>query len=86
MLLSQRVLLTLCFRSINKRAMKEINRLKVVLSEKRKTGKWLAENLGKDTATVSRWCNNHAQPSVETFCRIAELLKIDMRKLFNKTN
>lgn len=86
MLLSQRVLLTLCFRSIKIKVMKEINRLKQVLIEQNKTGKWLAENLGKDTATVSRWCNNHAQPSVETFCRIAELLKIDMRKLFNKTN
>lgn len=86
MLLSQRVLLTLCFRSIKIKVMKEINRVKQVLIEQNKTGKWLAENLGKDTATVSRWCNNHAQPSVETFCRIAELLKIDMRKLFNKTN
>lgn len=65
--------------------MKEINRLKAVLKEQGKTGKWLADNLGKDTATVSRWCNNHAQPSIETFTRIAELLDVDVRKLINKT-
>lgn len=65
--------------------MKEINRLKAVLIEQEKTGKWLADNLGKDVATVSRWCNNHAQPSIETFIRIAELLDIDVRVLINKT-
>lgn len=65
--------------------MREINRLKAVLAEQNKTGRWLAENLGKDTATVSRWCNNHAQPSVETFTRIAELLDVDVRELINKT-
>lgn len=65
--------------------MKEINRLKAVLIEQEKTGKWLADNLGKDVATVSRWCNNHAQPSVETFTRIAELLDVDVRELINKT-
>lgn len=64
--------------------MKELNRLKVVLVEQKKSGKWLAEQLGKDPATVSRWCNNHSQPSVETFARIAEILNIDMRTLFNK--
>lgn len=65
--------------------MKEINRLKAVLMEQKKTGKWLADNLVKDTATVSRWCNNHAQPSIETFTRIAELLNVDVRELINKT-
>lgn len=63
--------------------MKELNRLKVVLVEQKKSGKWLAERLDKDPATVSRWCNNHSQPSVETFARIAEILNIDMRTLFN---
>lgn len=72
-------------RSIPPINMKEINRLKAVLNEKGKTGKWLADNLGKDTATVSRWCNNHAQPSIETFTRIAELLDIDVSELLNKT-
>lgn len=65
--------------------MKQINRLKVVLVEKQKSGKWLGEQLGKDPATISRWCNNHAQPSVETFTSIAELLDIDLRELFNKS-
>lgn len=65
--------------------MKEINRIKQVLIEQNKTGKWLAENLGKDTATVSRWCTNHAQLSIETFTRIVELLNVDVRKLLNKT-
>lgn len=65
--------------------MKQINRLKVVLVEKNKSGKWLGEQLGKDPSTISRWCNNHAQPSVETFTRIAELLNVDVRELLNKT-
>lgn len=65
--------------------MKEINRLKEVLIEQKKTGKWLAENLGKDTATVSRWCNNHTQPSIETLDQIAVLLNIDRRELLNKS-
>ena len=65
--------------------MKEINRLKVVLVEQKRTGKWLAEALGKNEATVSRWCSNVMQPSIETFYQIAELLKVDMRELFNST-
>lgn len=65
--------------------MKPINRIKVVLVEKRKTGKWLAEHLGKDPATISRWCSNSIQPSVETFSKVAELLNVDVRELFNKS-
>jgi len=65
--------------------MKEINRLKVALVEQKRTGKWLAEALGKNEATVSRWCSNVMQPSIETFYQIAELLKVDMRELFNST-
>ncbi|MEG1736741.1 MAG: helix-turn-helix transcriptional regulator [Odoribacter sp.] len=65
--------------------MKQINRLKVVLIEKNRSGKWLAEQLGKDPATISRWCNNHAQPSIETFTRMAEMLDIDVRELLNKS-
>ena len=64
--------------------MKPINRIKVVLVEKQKTGKWLAEQLGKDPATISRWCSNSIQPSVETFSKIAELLNVDLRTLFYK--
>ena len=65
--------------------MKEINRLKVVLVEEKRTGKWLAEALGKNEATVSRWCSNVVQPPVETFIRIAEVLNVDIRVLFNST-
>lgn len=62
-----------------------INRLKVVLAEKDKTGKWLAEELGKDKATVSKWCTNRCQPDVNTFLQIAKLLEVDIRDLFNAT-
>lgn len=65
--------------------MKQINRLKVILVENNKSGKWLGEQLGKDPATISRWCNNHAQPSVETFTRIAKILAVDIKDLFNST-
>ncbi|WP_300301679.1 helix-turn-helix transcriptional regulator [uncultured Muribaculum sp.] len=60
-----------------------INRLKVVLAEQRKTNIWLARELGKDPATVSKWCTNTAQPSLETFYEIAECLKVDIRTLLN---
>ena len=65
--------------------MKEINRLKVVLVEKKKTGKWLGEKIGKDPATISRWCNNHAQPTLETLDQISEILGVDRRVLLNKS-
>lgn len=65
--------------------MKDINRIKVVLVEKKKTGKWLAEQLGKDPATVSRWCSNTMQPPVDVFTKIAGLLDVDIRELFNKS-
>lgn len=62
-----------------------INRIKIVLAEKNKTNKWLADVLGKNEATVSRWCTNWNQPSVETFYQIAKMLDIDIRELFNRT-
>mgnify|MGYP003508810964 FL=1 len=65
--------------------MKQLNRLKVVLVEKNKSGKWLAEQLGKDPATISRWCSNSIQPSIETMAQIAEILNIDVRELLNKS-
>lgn len=58
-----------------------INRLKVVLAERNRKGKWLAEQLGKNEATVSRWCSNTAQPSLEMLVKIAELLNVDTRDL-----
>ena len=61
--------------------MKQINRLKVVLVEQQRTGKWLAETLGKNEATISRWCTNEMQPSLETLVKIAEVLDVDTREL-----
>ena len=60
-----------------------INRLKIVLAEKNRKGKWLAEQLGKNEATVSRWCSNTAQPSLEMLVKIAYILKVDPRTLIN---
>ena len=65
--------------------MKQLNRLKVVLVEKNRSGKWLAGQLGKDPATISRWCSNSIQPSIETMAQIAEILNIDVRELLNKS-
>ena len=59
----------------------ELNRIKVVLVEKKKTGKWLAETLGKNEATVSRRCANVSQPSIETLFAIAKVLNVDMKDL-----
>lgn len=64
---------------------KPINRLKAVLAEQGKTNKWLAEMLDKNETTVSRWCTNEVQPSVDSLVAIAALLKIDVRKLINPT-
>ncbi len=61
--------------------MKEINRLKIILAEKNRTGKWLAEQLGKDPSTVSKWCSNSSQPPLEIVIRIAELLAVDIKDL-----
>ncbi len=63
-----------------------INRLKVVLAEQHKTNLWLAKTLGKDPATVSKWCTNTAQPSLETLHEIAQSLKVDIRTLLNATD
>ena len=62
-----------------------INRLKAVLAEKQKTGKWLADQLNKSETTVSRWCLNEIQPSMETFVVIARLLDLDVKELLNST-
>lgn len=61
---------------------KDINRSKVVLAEKKKTNKWLAEELSKDPATVSKWCTNTLQPNVETLVDIAKLLDVEIQDLF----
>lgn len=59
----------------------QINRLKVVLVEQNKTNKWLAEQMGKDPATVSKWCTNTAQPGLETLLDIAKCLNVDVKDL-----
>ena len=64
----------------------KINRLKVVLVENGKTGKWLAGQVGKNEATVSRWGSNKMQPSLDMLMKIAELLNIDPRQLINGGN
>ena len=60
---------------------KDLNRLKVVLTEKKRTNKWLAEQLGKDPATVSKWCTNSAQPNLENLMEIAKVLEVDVNEL-----
>jgi transcriptional regulator with XRE-family HTH domain len=60
---------------------RKINRIKVVLVEKGRTNKWLAERLGVAAPTVSKWCTNDAQPSVETLMQIARLLEVKVDDL-----
>lgn len=66
---------------IIERMNKDINRLKVVLAEKKRTNKWLAEQLGKDPGTVSKWCTNTMQPNLETLVEIAKVLEVDTKDL-----
>jgi transcriptional regulator with XRE-family HTH domain len=63
----------------------DINRIKVVLVEKKRTGKWLAEELGKDPATVSKWCTNTSQPDLLMLTKIAHILDVDIKDLLNST-
>ena len=58
------------------------NRIKIVLAENEKSAKWLADQLGKDKSTVSRWCTNDMQPPVDTFYEIAKVLDVEVRELF----
>ncbi|AVM52369.1 helix-turn-helix transcriptional regulator [Bacteroides zoogleoformans] len=64
--------------------MKSLNQLKVVLVEKQKTSKWLAEQLGVSTVTVSKWCTNMHQPGLQTLAKIADLLGCEKRKLITE--
>ncbi len=65
--------------------MAAINKIKIVLVEKQRTSKWLAEQLGKSENTVSRWCSNKVQPSLENLIEIAKILDIDIHKLITST-
>ena len=62
-------------------ANKKLNRLKIVLAEKEKSNNWLAENLGKDKATISKWCTNTSQPDLDNLIKISKLLKVDVSEL-----
>jgi transcriptional regulator with XRE-family HTH domain len=64
---------------------KEINRIKLVLVEKKRSNKWLAEQLEIDPSTVSRWCTNDMQPSLETLVAVAKVLDVDARELIVPT-
>ncbi len=63
---------------------KDINRLKVVLAEKKRTNKWLAEQLGKDQTMVSKWCTNTTQPSLEMLMKIAKVLEVEVKELLRE--
>ena len=64
---------------------KDLNRIKLVLVEKKRTAKWLAGELHKDPATISKWCTNTAQPSLETLFEIAKALQVDVKELINSS-
>ena len=62
-------------------ANKKLNRLKIVLAEKEKSNNWLAENLGKDKETISKWCTTTSQPDLDNLIKISKLLKVDVSEL-----
>ncbi|WP_300916307.1 helix-turn-helix transcriptional regulator [Duncaniella muris] len=63
----------------------DINRIKIVLVEKKRSNKWLAQELGKDPATVSKWCTNTTQPDLQTLAKVAALLDVDIKDLLWST-
>ncbi len=65
---------------------KKINRIKVMLAEKEKTNKWLAEQVGKDPATISKWCTNTTQPSLEMLLQIAKVLNVEVKDLLRESD
>ena len=65
-------------------ANKKISRIKVMLAEKGRTNKWLAEQVGKDPATVSKWCTNAAQPSLEMLLQVAKVLEVEIKDLIRE--
>ena len=62
--------------------MEDVNRIKLVLVEKKRTNKWLAEQLGVDPSTFSKWCTNTSQPDLACILKIADLLEVDLKELF----
>jgi transcriptional regulator with XRE-family HTH domain len=69
--------------TIELKDMQDVNRLKLVLVEKKKTSKWLAEKLDVNPSTVSKWCTNSSQPDLETLIRIAGFLQVKVEHLLN---
>ena len=67
-------------------ANKDINRIKVVLADKKKTNKWLAEQLGKDQTTISKWCTNTSQPDLGSLIKTAKLLGVELVDLVREEN
>ena len=66
--------------------MENLNRLKAVRADSGKTNKWLAEQLGKDPVTISKWCTNTLQPDLQTLAKISDLLKVNIRELLINRN
>ena len=77
----RRFLLTLHVKTIAFMESKNLNRLKVVLAEKQRTNKWLAEQLGKDPTTISKWCTNSSQPDLGSLVKMAKLLEVELTDL-----
>ena len=67
-------------------AKKDVNRLKIMLAVTKRSNKWLAEMLGKDQATISKWCTNSSQPTIETLLKIANLLEVNYTELVRAEN
>lgn len=65
-------------------ANKKINRIKVMLAEKGRTNKWLAVQVGKDPATISKWCTNAAQPSLEMLLQVTKVLEVEVKDLIRE--
>ena len=61
--------------------MEDVNRIKLVLAEKKRTSKWLSEQMGVNPSTVSKWCTNTSQPDITSLLRIADLLEVDIKEL-----
>ena len=70
------------YSKFNELLMEDINRIKMVLFEKKKTARWLAGEMGVTPSTVSKWCTNSSQPDLATILKIADLLEVDIRELF----
>ena len=71
---------------LNMENFQKLNRLKAVLADAGQTNKWLAEQLGKDPVTVSKWCTNTSQPDLQTLAKISELLNVNIRELLVNQN